>query len=39
MKWFPRALLGLAALSIAVAVSAQDLTGTLKKAKDTGAFT
>ena len=35
----PQGFAGLAALSIAVAVSAQDLTGTLKKAKDTGAFT
>jgi len=39
MKWFPRIWLGLVAMGLAATVSAQDLTGTLKKAKDTGAFT
>ena len=39
MKWFPRVMLGLAAFGLAAAVSAQDLTGTLKKIKDTGAIT
>jgi glutamate/aspartate transport system substrate-binding protein len=39
MKSFTRIVLGLLALSIATAVAAQDLTGTLKKIKDTGAIT
>src|SRR5215471_1669805 len=39
MKWFPRVMLGLAAFGLAAAISAQDLTGTLKKIKDTGAIT
>jgi glutamate/aspartate transport system substrate-binding protein len=39
MKLFPRVLLGVAAIAVAAAVSAQDLTGTLKKIKDTGTIT
>ncbi|HEX7272299.1 MAG TPA: transporter substrate-binding domain-containing protein [Casimicrobiaceae bacterium] len=39
MKLSTRIALGLFAVSIAAAVSAQDLTGTLKKAKETGSFT
>ena len=39
MKVLGRITLGVVALSIATAICAQDLTGTLKKAKDTGAFT
>jgi glutamate/aspartate transport system substrate-binding protein len=39
MKWFPRIWLGVVAFGLAAAVSAQDLTGTLKKIKDTGAIT
>jgi glutamate/aspartate transport system substrate-binding protein len=39
MKRFTRIALGLLAVSIAAAVAAQDLTGTLKKAKETGSFT
>jgi glutamate/aspartate transport system substrate-binding protein len=34
-----RILLGVLAFGVAAAVSAQDLTGTLKKVKDTGSFT
>src|ERR1700693_441068 len=34
-----RIVLGVLAFGIATAVSAQDLTGTLKKVKDTGSFT
>src|ERR1700704_1219105 len=39
MKSFHRIVVALLALGVAVAVSAQDLTGTLKKVKDTGSFT
>ena len=34
-----RIVLGVLAFAVAAAVSAQDLTGTLKKVKDTGSFT
>src|SRR6266852_8449010 len=34
-----RIVLGVLAVAVAAAVSAQDLTGTLKKVKDTGSFT
>src|SRR6202162_4220187 len=36
---FNRIVLGVLAFAVAAAVSAQDLTGTLKKVKDTGSFT
>src|SRR5262249_53032150 len=39
MRLVTRFVLGLAALAIAASVSAQDLTGTLKKIKDTGSVT
>lgn len=39
MKLIGRLTLALVACGIGVAVSAQDLTGTLKKAKETGSFT
>jgi glutamate/aspartate transport system substrate-binding protein len=39
MKSISRILLGVLAVCVAAAVSAQDLTGTLKKIKDTGAIT
>jgi glutamate/aspartate transport system substrate-binding protein len=39
MKLFPRVLLGVVAIAFAAGVSAQDLTGTLKKIKDTGTIT
>src|SRR5438034_8093573 len=39
MKLFPRIVLGALAVGIAATVSAQELTGTLKKIKDTGAIT
>ena len=39
MKCFPRVMLGLVAVCASFAVSAQELTGTLKKIKDTGAIT
>ena len=39
MKTLSRIVLGLVAIGAATAICAQDLTGTLKKAKDTGAFT
>ena len=39
MKSFVKLVLGLVALSVATAVAAQDLTGTLKKIKDTGSIT
>jgi glutamate/aspartate transport system substrate-binding protein len=39
MKFATRIVLGVFAVCIAAAVSAQDLTGTLKKIKDTGAIT
>ena len=39
MRFVTRFVLGLVALTIATAVSAQDLTGTLKKIKDTGSIT
>jgi glutamate/aspartate transport system substrate-binding protein len=39
MKTLSRIVLGLVAIGVATAICAQDLTGTLKKAKDTGAFT
>src|SRR6516165_3547527 len=39
MKRIDKLVLGLFAIAIATAVSAQDLTGTLKKIKDTGAIT
>jgi len=39
MKLFPRVLLAVAATAFAATVSAQELTGTLKKIKDTGAIT
>ena len=39
MKLFPRMVLGALAVGIAATVSAQELTGTLKKIKDTGAIT
>jgi glutamate/aspartate transport system substrate-binding protein len=39
MKFVTRFALGLLAVSMATAVSAQELTGTLKKAKETGSFT
>jgi glutamate/aspartate transport system substrate-binding protein len=39
MKLFPRVLLGVAAIAFAATVSAQELTGTLKKIKDTGTIT
>src|SRR5262250_1485485 len=39
MKFVTRVVLGALAVCIAAAVSAQDLTGTLKKIKDTGAIT
>ena len=39
MKLFPRIVLGALAVGIAATVSAQELTGTLKKIKDTGTIT
>src|SRR5437867_5592526 len=39
MKLFSKLVLGLLMVGIAAAVSAQELTGTLKKIKDTGAIT
>jgi glutamate/aspartate transport system substrate-binding protein len=39
MRFVTRFALGIAALTIAASVSAQDLTGTLKKIKDTGSIT
>ena len=39
MKWLGKFAIVLVALGIGTALSAQELTGTLKKAKDTGAFT
>ena len=39
MKFVNRLVLGVFAVCVAAAVSAQDLTGTLKKIKDTGAIT
>jgi len=39
MRFVTRFALGLAALTIAASVSAQDLTGTLKKIKETGSIT
>ena len=39
MKLLCKFAVGLVAIGIGTAVCAQDLTGTLKKAKDTGAFT
>jgi len=39
MKFVNRFVLGLLAVGIATAASAQDLTGTLKKIKDTGSIT
>ncbi len=39
MKFFPRVVLGLVAVCASVGISAQELTGTLKKIKDTGAIT
>ena len=39
MKALGRIVLGFVAIGVATAICAQDLTGTLKKAKDTGAFT
>jgi len=39
MKLSSRIAIGLVAAAIAAAVGAQELTGTLKKAKDTGSFT
>jgi glutamate/aspartate transport system substrate-binding protein len=39
MKLFPRVLLGMAAAACAATISAQDLTGTLKKVKDSGTIT
>ena len=39
MKLSSRIAVGLVAVAIAAGVSAQELTGTLKKAKDTGTFT
>ena len=39
MRFVTRFALGLAALTIAASVCAQDLTGTLKKVKDTGSIT
>ncbi len=39
LQFFTRTLLGLLALGIAATASAQELTGTLKKIKDTGTIT
>jgi glutamate/aspartate transport system substrate-binding protein len=39
MKLLGRIVLGFVAIGVATAICAQDLTGTLKKAKDTGSFT
>src|SRR5437867_4564059 len=39
MKLFSKLVLGLLAVGIAAVVCAQELTGTLKKIKDTGAIT
>ncbi len=39
MKWLGKFAIVLVALGIGTALSAQELTGTLKKAKDTGVFT
>ena len=39
MRFVTRFVLGLAALTIAASLSAQDLTGTLKKIKETGSIT
>jgi glutamate/aspartate transport system substrate-binding protein len=39
MKWLGKIAMVLVALGIGTALSAQELTGTLKKAKDTGVFT
>ncbi|HEV2976360.1 MAG TPA: transporter substrate-binding domain-containing protein [Casimicrobiaceae bacterium] len=39
MKWLGKFAFVLVALGIGTALSAQELTGTLKKAKDTGSFT
>ena len=39
MKFLPKAAFALVAATFALAANAQELTGTLKKAKETGAFT